>query len=109
MYTHTTHTGTHTQARHIHMQVVPADYAYVLHTSDPVTGTSGQAFGEAVVGMGEALVGNYPGRCVCVSVCACFHACVVRVSVCMRVYMRACLDVLVCVCACVHASVCVRV
>ncbi|KAF5831865.1 glutathione synthetase ATP-binding domain-like protein [Dunaliella salina] len=43
-------------------QVVPADYAYVLHTANPVTGTPGQAFGEAVVGMGEALVGNYPGR-----------------------------------------------
>ncbi len=44
------------------MQVIPADYAYVLHTANPITGSSGQAFGEAVVGMGEALVGNFPGR-----------------------------------------------
>ncbi len=44
-------------------QVVAADYAFVLHTAHPVTGASGQTFGEVVVGMGEALVGNYPGRC----------------------------------------------
>lgn len=42
--------------------MVPADYAYVLHTANPVTGAAGQVFGEVVVGMGEALVGNYPGR-----------------------------------------------
>jgi len=55
--THKPHTYTH------NTQVVPADYAYVLHTANPVTGTAGQMFGEVVVGMGEALVGNYPGRC----------------------------------------------
>lgn len=44
------------------MQVIPAEYAFVLHTANPVTGAKGELFGEAVVGMGEALVGNQPGR-----------------------------------------------
>ena len=44
--------------------MVPADYAFVLHTAHPVTGAAGELFGEVVVGMGEALVGNYAGRCV---------------------------------------------
>ncbi|BDA48979.1 Alpha-glucan water dikinase, chloroplastic [Coccomyxa sp. Obi] len=43
-------------------QVVPAEYAFVLHTANPVTGKLGEVFGEVVVGMGEALVGNHPGR-----------------------------------------------
>ncbi|PSC73883.1 ABC transporter A family member 2 isoform B [Micractinium conductrix] len=43
-------------------QVVPAQYAFVLHTADPLTGKKGVLHGELVVGMGEALVGNYPGR-----------------------------------------------
>ena len=37
-------------------------YAFVLHTSNPVTGTKGELLGEMVAGMGETLVGNYPGR-----------------------------------------------
>ncbi|KAL6756766.1 hypothetical protein V8C86DRAFT_37458 [Haematococcus lacustris] len=43
-------------------QVVPADYAFVLHTAHPVTGEAGVVYGEVVPGMGETLVGNYPGR-----------------------------------------------
>lgn len=43
-------------------QVVPAQYAFVVHTADPLTGERGRIFGEVVVGMGEALVGNFPGR-----------------------------------------------
>lgn len=42
--------------------MVPAEYAFVLHTANPITRATGQVFGEAVVGMGEALVGNQPGR-----------------------------------------------
>ena len=42
-------------------QVVPADYAFVLHTAHPVSGQRGELFGELVLGMGEALVGNHPG------------------------------------------------
>jgi alpha-glucan, water dikinase len=41
---------------------VPARYAFVLHTADPLTGAAGQLHGEVVAGMGEALVGNFPGR-----------------------------------------------
>ena len=44
------------------MQVVPAEYAFVLHTANPITGARGEVFGELVHGMGEALVGNHPGR-----------------------------------------------
>jgi alpha-glucan,water dikinase len=43
-------------------QVVPADYAFVLHTVNPSTGNSAELFGEIVLGLGETLVGNYPGR-----------------------------------------------
>jgi alpha-glucan,water dikinase len=43
-------------------EVVPADYAFVLHTVNPSTGNSDELFGEVVLGLGETLVGNYPGR-----------------------------------------------
>ena len=45
-----------------YLQVVPAQFAFVVHTANPLTGERGELFGEAVVGMGEALVGNFPGR-----------------------------------------------
>ena len=34
----------------------------MLHTANPITGAKGEVFGELVQGMGEALVGNHPGR-----------------------------------------------
>jgi alpha-glucan,water dikinase len=43
-------------------QVVPADYAFVIHTVNPLTGSREEIFAEVVLGMGETLVGNYPGR-----------------------------------------------
>jgi alpha-glucan,water dikinase len=43
-------------------EVVPADYAFVIHTANPVTGARDEIFAEVVLGMGETLVGNYPGR-----------------------------------------------
>jgi len=43
-------------------QVVPADYAFVIHTANPLTGNRAGIFAEVVLGMGETLVGNYPGR-----------------------------------------------
>jgi len=50
-------------------EVVPAAYAFVLHTSDPTTakvsgggGQEGAVYGEVVVGAGDALVGAAPGR-----------------------------------------------
>ena len=42
--------------------MIPARYAFVLHTADVLTGERGKVHGELVVGMGEALVGNFPGR-----------------------------------------------
>ena len=42
-------------------QVVEADYAFVIHTANPLTGDRGEVFAEVVLGLGEALVGNYPG------------------------------------------------
>jgi alpha-glucan, water dikinase len=43
-------------------QVVPAEYAYVIHTVNPLTGNRDEIFAEVVLGLGETLVGNYPGR-----------------------------------------------
>eukprot|EP00793_Prasinoderma_coloniale_P005007 PRCOL_00000768-RA len=43
-------------------EVVQPQYAFVLHTSNPVTGDSDEIYGELVFGLGETLVGNYPGR-----------------------------------------------
>lgn len=43
-------------------QVVPADYAFVIHTHNPINGNAGEIFAEVVLGMGETLVGNDPGR-----------------------------------------------
>ncbi len=43
-------------------QVVPADYAFVIHTVDPSSGNPDELFAELVLGLGETLVGNYPGR-----------------------------------------------
>lgn len=43
-------------------EVVPADYAFVLHTTNPISGEGGEIYAEVVLGMGETLVGNYPGR-----------------------------------------------
>jgi alpha-glucan,water dikinase len=43
-------------------QVVEADYAFVIHTANPLTGSRDELFAEVVLGLGETLVGNYPGR-----------------------------------------------
>ncbi len=43
-------------------EVVPAEYAFVIHTANPLTGAREEIFAEVVLGMGETLVGNYPGR-----------------------------------------------
>jgi alpha-glucan,water dikinase len=43
-------------------QVVPADYAYVIHTVNPLSGEKNEIFAEVVLGLGETLVGNHPGR-----------------------------------------------
>jgi alpha-glucan,water dikinase len=43
-------------------EVVPAEYAFVIHTANPISGARDEIFAEVVLGMGETLVGNYPGR-----------------------------------------------
>jgi alpha-glucan,water dikinase len=42
--------------------LVPAEYAFVLHTVDPVSRDANQLYGELVLGLGETLVANHPGR-----------------------------------------------
>jgi alpha-glucan,water dikinase len=43
-------------------EVVEADYSYVIHTVNPLTGDKDEIYGEVVLGLGETLVSNYPGR-----------------------------------------------
>lgn len=43
-------------------EVIEADYAFVIHTVNPFTGKKNELFAEVVLGLGETLVGNYPGR-----------------------------------------------
>ncbi len=43
-------------------QIITAEYAFVIHTSDPVSGDSNELYAEVVPGLGETLVGNYPGK-----------------------------------------------
>lgn len=49
------------------MELVPAEYAFVLHSRNPVAETPapGEMLGEVVVGLGETLVGNHPGAPLC--------------------------------------------
>ena len=42
--------------------VVDADYAFVIHTANPSTNDPTELYAEVVMGLGEVLVGNYPGR-----------------------------------------------
>jgi alpha-glucan,water dikinase len=43
-------------------QVVEAEYAFVIHTVNPFNGDENELYAEVVPGLGETLVGNYPGR-----------------------------------------------
>ncbi len=43
-------------------QVIEAEYAFVIHTHNPFTGDTNELYAEVVLGLGETLVGNYPGR-----------------------------------------------
>lgn len=43
-------------------QVVNADYAFVIHTVNPISGEKNELYAEVVCGLGETLVSNYPGR-----------------------------------------------
>jgi len=43
-------------------EVAAADYAFVIHTVNPLNGNREELLAEVVLGLGETLVGNYPGR-----------------------------------------------
>jgi alpha-glucan,water dikinase len=43
-------------------EVVEAEYAFVIHTANPINGNRDELYAEIVLGLGETLVGNYPGR-----------------------------------------------
>ncbi|XP_047078061.1 alpha-glucan water dikinase 1, chloroplastic-like isoform X1 [Lolium rigidum] len=43
-------------------EIVNTDYAFVIHTTNPSSGDSSEIYAEVVKGLGETLVGAYPGR-----------------------------------------------
>jgi alpha-glucan,water dikinase len=43
-------------------RVVEADYSFVIHTINPFTLDRGEVYAEVVLGLGETLAGNYPGK-----------------------------------------------
>ena len=43
-------------------KIIPAEYAYVIHTKNPSTNNANEVFAEVCLGMGEALVGAYEGQ-----------------------------------------------
>ncbi|HSB31709.1 MAG TPA: PEP/pyruvate-binding domain-containing protein, partial [Candidatus Sulfobium mesophilum] len=43
-------------------KVVEADYSFVIHTVNPLSAAKDEIYAEAVLGLGETLVGNYPGK-----------------------------------------------
>ena len=43
-------------------KIIPADYAFVIHTKNPTNNNINEIFAELVIGMGETLVGAYDGQ-----------------------------------------------
>ncbi|CAI0405832.1 unnamed protein product [Linum tenue] len=43
-------------------EVICADYAFVIHTKNPLSGDESEIYAEIVKGLGESLVSAYPGR-----------------------------------------------
>lgn len=43
-------------------EIINADYAFVIHTTNPSSGDASEIYAEVVKGLGETLVGAYPGR-----------------------------------------------
>jgi len=43
-------------------EVIEAEFAFVIHTVNPFNGNRNEIYAEVVLGLGETLVGNYPGR-----------------------------------------------
>jgi alpha-glucan,water dikinase len=42
-------------------EVVDAEYGFVIHTANPLSGNREELYAEVVLGLGETLVGNHPG------------------------------------------------
>lgn len=43
-------------------KIVPSEYAYVIHTSNPTNGEDEEVYVESCLGLGEALVSKMPGQ-----------------------------------------------
>jgi len=43
-------------------KIIPAEYAFVIHTKNPMNESTDEMYVEVVRGLGETLVGNYPGQ-----------------------------------------------
>jgi alpha-glucan,water dikinase len=43
-------------------KIVPAEYAYVVHTTNPTNSNDQEVYVESCVGLGEALVSDMPGQ-----------------------------------------------
>lgn len=43
-------------------KIIDADFAFVIHTTNPLTNDANEIYAEAVIGLGETLVGNAPGQ-----------------------------------------------
>lgn len=42
--------------------IIPAEYAYVIHTTNPTNQKENEVYVESCIGLGEALVGDMPGQ-----------------------------------------------
>lgn len=45
-------------------RVIPAEYAYVIHTTNPTNSNDQEVYVEACLGLGEALVSDMPGQAI---------------------------------------------
>jgi len=42
-------------------KIIPAEYAYVIHTTNPTNQNDMEVYSEACLGLGESLVSDMPG------------------------------------------------
>ena len=43
-------------------KIIPAEYAFVIHTKNPMNNNENEIYAEVVYGMGETLVGSFEGQ-----------------------------------------------
>ena len=43
-------------------KIIPSEYAYVIHTTNPTNANEDEVYVEACLGLGEALVSKMPGQ-----------------------------------------------